>query len=214
MPARPHLDEIIDAAELVISEKGMGRLTLDAVAARAGLSKAGLLHHFPSKDALVDAMVMRHTSIWHGQFRAAYERLRDAGDPRPAVGAMMSTCLAGTHAWTENERARNRVMVAALVHDERRVEPLRRVCREIAALLSQDQLNPGAADVIHLAVHGLWFEWIFGMGEISSVRLKAVREALASIGGFGLSPTPSRAGGARRAASGTKAASSRKRGVR
>ncbi|MBY0312973.1 MAG: hypothetical protein K2W85_12955 [Phycisphaerales bacterium] len=90
----------------------------------------------------------------------------------------MSNCLAGTHAWTEAERARNRVLVAALVHDEGQVEPLLRVDRDVSALLKKDALPPGVAETIHLAVHGLWFQWIFGMGSVSERRLGLIRAAL------------------------------------
>ena len=38
---------------------GSGRLTLEAVAERAGLSKGGLLYNFPNKEALLQAMIQR-----------------------------------------------------------------------------------------------------------------------------------------------------------
>jgi AcrR family transcriptional regulator len=46
-------EEILDATEAVIGREGVAGLTLDAVAAECDVSKGGLLHHFPSKDALV-----------------------------------------------------------------------------------------------------------------------------------------------------------------
>lgn len=176
--SQEYLDPILDAAEAVVLRDGIGRLTLDAVAKTMGRSKAGLLHHFPSKSEMVGAMVERHVAQWHGEYRATYDRLKDAGDPIPAVRAFMSNCLAGTHAWTESERARNRVLVAALVHDEGQVEPLLRVDRDITALLKKDALPPGVAETIHLAVHGLWFQWIFGMGSVTESRLRLIRAAL------------------------------------
>lgn len=43
-------------AELLV-ESGERAATLEAVADRAGVSKGGLLYHFPSKDALVDGLL-------------------------------------------------------------------------------------------------------------------------------------------------------------
>ncbi|MCK9793150.1 TetR/AcrR family transcriptional regulator [Isoptericola sp. 4D.3] len=43
-------------AELLV-ESGERSATLEAVADRAGVSKGGLLYHFPSKDALVDGLL-------------------------------------------------------------------------------------------------------------------------------------------------------------
>lgn len=54
---RPEI--ILDAADTVLLRKGARGLTIDAVAAEAGLSKGGVLHHFASKDALVAALVER-----------------------------------------------------------------------------------------------------------------------------------------------------------
>src|SRR5688572_6603533 len=57
---RPNSRELIlDTAEAVVLEYGAAHLTLDAVAAQAGLSKGGLLYNFPSKEALLQAMYQR-----------------------------------------------------------------------------------------------------------------------------------------------------------
>ncbi|KAA0925719.1 MULTISPECIES: TetR/AcrR family transcriptional regulator [Rhodococcus] len=52
-------DRILDALESMLIEHGMTKVTLDSVAAAAGVSKGGLLYHFKTKDALVAAMVRR-----------------------------------------------------------------------------------------------------------------------------------------------------------
>lgn len=58
--ARPsNRDLILDAAENVVVDEGAAKLTLDAVAEKAGVSKGGVLYHFPSKEALLTAMMDR-----------------------------------------------------------------------------------------------------------------------------------------------------------
>src|SRR5260370_37942394 len=47
--------EILNAGLAVFSSSGFHGASLRDVAARAGLSQAGLLHHFPSKDRKLDA---------------------------------------------------------------------------------------------------------------------------------------------------------------
>ncbi|KXO90055.1 hypothetical protein AXK56_07945 [Tsukamurella pulmonis] len=44
---------MIEAALTVVEEHGVTALTLDAVAAQAGVTKRGLIYHFPTKHALV-----------------------------------------------------------------------------------------------------------------------------------------------------------------
>lgn len=60
IPLRPARDRLLDAAERVVVESGATHLTLDAVAKSAGVSKGGLLYHFPSKEALLEGMLSRH----------------------------------------------------------------------------------------------------------------------------------------------------------
>jgi len=49
--------EIVDAAVEVFSAGGYHKGSLRDVAGRVGLSQAGLLHHYPSKDSLLEAVL-------------------------------------------------------------------------------------------------------------------------------------------------------------
>lgn len=51
--------KLLDAASDIIMEHGVHQLTLDEVAKTAGVSKGGLLYHYPSKEALLTAIVER-----------------------------------------------------------------------------------------------------------------------------------------------------------
>jgi AcrR family transcriptional regulator len=50
---------IFDAAEAIVQSRGVAGLTLAAAARDAGISKGGLLYHFASKEALLDALLRR-----------------------------------------------------------------------------------------------------------------------------------------------------------
>lgn len=52
-------DAILDAAGLAFADLGYHATSLRAVAARAGLSHTGLLHHFPDKAGLLEAVLDR-----------------------------------------------------------------------------------------------------------------------------------------------------------
>lgn len=52
-------EAILDAAESVALELGVAHMTLDSVAARANVSKGGLLYSFPNKDALLKGLLDR-----------------------------------------------------------------------------------------------------------------------------------------------------------
>lgn len=52
-------DSILDAAEHVIGQIGVAKLTIDAVAAQAKISKASVLYVHKTKQALLEALVTR-----------------------------------------------------------------------------------------------------------------------------------------------------------
>ena len=91
--ARPNRRrELLDAAIAVIRRDGAQALTLDAVAAEAGVSKGGVLYHFGSKRALIDGLV----DCWLDDFEArldgpdlaaAYVRASDLSAAGPEVSA-------------------------------------------------------------------------------------------------------------------------------
>ncbi len=57
MPRPNNRDRVLAAAARHVREHGPATLTLDAAAEAAGVSKGGLLYHFPSKHALVAALI-------------------------------------------------------------------------------------------------------------------------------------------------------------
>ncbi|MGO3742920.1 TetR/AcrR family transcriptional regulator, partial [Kerstersia sp.] len=89
--------QLLDEAARIALEHGLAGLTLQAVAREAGVSKGGLLHHFPSKHALLEAMcdeflrrldgqiaaLMEQDPVAHGRFARAY---LDAMSSTPANG--------------------------------------------------------------------------------------------------------------------------------
>jgi AcrR family transcriptional regulator len=183
-PCTPPADPILDAAERVAQRDGVGRVTLDAVAKEAGLSKSGLIHHYPSKDALIGAMVLRKIDAWGNACDAAIDRC--AGQHAGATRGLIEACFecpegeggAGGAKDEEDARRRACVVMAALVHDAKHIDPVRKVHRRIDARISRDDLPAGLADVVHLALNGMWFDWVFNLSELTPQRLDRVRALL------------------------------------
>jgi AcrR family transcriptional regulator len=48
---------VIEAARVIIARDGPQRLTLDAIAREAGISKGGLMHQFGNKTAVIRALL-------------------------------------------------------------------------------------------------------------------------------------------------------------
>jgi AcrR family transcriptional regulator len=79
--------EIVDAAWATAREQGLGALTLREVAARVGMRTPSLYSHFPSKNAIYDAM---YGQAWTEFLEAIGGRVLPA-DPRAALKEIATT---------------------------------------------------------------------------------------------------------------------------
>lgn len=62
-------DEILDAAMRVVDAVGGADITYQSVAHEAGLTKAGLMYHFPSKDAMMIAVIDHVIARWQRELQ-------------------------------------------------------------------------------------------------------------------------------------------------
>ncbi|HEY3983094.1 TetR/AcrR family transcriptional regulator [Cedecea sp.] len=84
-PTRLH-QQLLESAATIAGRDGIAALSLNAVAREAGVSKGGLLHHFPNKQTLIFALferllavmeeaitaLMHSDNVAHGRFTRAY----------------------------------------------------------------------------------------------------------------------------------------------
>lgn len=61
--------QLLDDAISVLRRGGV--VTIDSVASEAGMSKAGVVHHFPSKEALMVGVVDRVLDLWEDELTEA-----------------------------------------------------------------------------------------------------------------------------------------------
>ena len=102
--------QIVDCTIELVAERGAAAASLSAIAARAGISKAAVLYHFTSKDAVLDA-TMRHVLTSYAT--AVGERVDAAVGPEE----MLVAYLRGTLVYMRDHPAHVRVFVEGLVRD-------------------------------------------------------------------------------------------------
>lgn len=57
------LDLIADAALELVDREGLGALSMRRIGAALGVEAMALYHHFPNKEALIEAMLRRGSSV-------------------------------------------------------------------------------------------------------------------------------------------------------
>lgn len=147
---RSSRERILDAAAELVSEVGSGRLTLEAVAERAGLSKGGLLYNFPNKDALLQGMVERLIE----EVAAEKKALRCRMECERNLEANLSVAAA-LKARCGRMKGIGTGLLAASAENPRLLEPIRQVITEEWSRLKASSDDPDSAMVAWLAVQGL-----------------------------------------------------------
>ena len=166
--------EIIDMAVEVAAEQGAMGLTLDAVVARLPFSKGALLHHFPTKLALLEG-VIDHLA---GEMTA--QVLEEAGrDPNP-YGRNARAYLRATvnDPVTERDVSIGRAALVACAVEPSLIARWRAAMRTLA---EDDPIDPAGKDdalMLRLIADGLWMSDLFGTHEVSPEQRKALLSLL------------------------------------
>ncbi len=149
-------DRLLDAAERVVARDGVLNLTLDAVAREAGVSKGGLLYHFPSKSGLILAIVDRVATECEAEQSAA-----TAADPTP--GAFTRAYLTRrSQPLDPAEEPLHTAILTAAANDKTLLEPFRRRFGDIQAKFAGDGIDPVTAQIVKLAIDGLCLNSLLG----------------------------------------------------
>lgn len=165
-------EEILLAAAKIVSERGIFDLTLEAVAEEAGISKGGLLYHFPSKEALVKGMVEHLASNY--QDKIEYNA---ASDPK-SKGKWTRAYVDVTFNQTYQNKDMHAGLLAAKAVNPELLNPIRKLYIEWQHEIEHDELDPVRATIIRLATDGIWLAELFDIYPVEEDQKKAVYDML------------------------------------
>jgi AcrR family transcriptional regulator len=169
-------DRQLDAAESVVLRDGVAALTLETVADMAGVSKGGLLYHFPSKRALVEALIARLVRLLVDRYDAELERA--APGPGRAIRAFVRGMPEDGSAEDKRLRRMTSALLAAEMEDPSLLAPLQAFYKRVFADIRADGGNEGLALAVLAAVDGLWLSELLGLYRLDPARRRALSAAL------------------------------------
>ena len=143
-------ERVLEAAERVVSEVGAARLTLDAVSQAAGVSKGGLLYHFPSKESLLTALAKRYVDSMQGCIEAAKSSVEGQGSGRD-----LKACVLGVLGTDPRLKAMGAVLLATAANDLTLLEVIRERIAQHTRELEASGGDFARAAVVLLAIDGL-----------------------------------------------------------
>ena len=164
-------ERILTAAAAVARESGPGSLSLDAVAARAGVSKGGLLYNFPTKAKLLQSLVEAYV--------AEFERMLDeavAGGEALAAAFVRLTAAA-----VDEEHAPAAWIFSAIAEDPDFLAPVKRHRRALLERLKGEARDVPGLLLAFLAMEGLHSMKLFDAEILSEEQRRQVVERVLRI---------------------------------
>lgn len=165
-------EQLLDAAERVFRERGVGHASLAEVADAAGLTRGAIYHHFSSKAELFEAMLARAEMPLDAAFDAARAA---AHDP---LATLRETTIGALQYLASSQRVRNVFEVAFLRCEytdelapvEKRHLNERAECLEFGASLFQRAVERGdlpadtdarlASQLFYAYINGSMRDWV------------------------------------------------------
>lgn len=192
-------ERIIAAAEEIVSETGAVHMTLDAVAARAKVSKGGLLYHFPSQHHLGEAMLAVFLARIEALRAEALAQLPDT--PSRPLKAYILTWFTFGRKYLQTASA----LLAALSRDPSLLETVRQAHRTFLMETISGAPHPERVGVLMLATEGVWMSELLGISPLLPRERQRIRRLLLQLADqwdwAGPAPLPPRRASIRRSSS-------------
>lgn len=168
-------DHVLDIAEQIVASKGASRLTIDAVAQAAGITKGGVQSCFSSKEAMIEAMLRR----WSEGYDAAFAReVANTDDPLDRVRGHVDV----TRKMEDGANARAASLLSLLLQSPEHLAWLRTWYRERIGGLDAATSEGRNARMAFLAIEGAFFLRFFGLMDLDQ-QWDSIGEDIARLSG-------------------------------
>jgi len=158
-------ERILTAAQRIVLRDGVARLTLDAVAQEARVSKGGVLYHFRAKDALILGMISRLIALFEEALAA--HAARDPEEEGRWTRAYVAASLLDPKVTDKSVSRLSTAILGAVANNPRLLDPLRERFRAWQQILQKDRIDPAIATIVRLVTDALWMADLFQLPPLS-----------------------------------------------
>ncbi|MGD9842560.1 MAG: TetR/AcrR family transcriptional regulator [Steroidobacteraceae bacterium] len=112
-------EKVLQAAERIVQRQGAGSLTYDQLVKDSGVSRGGITYHFPTKQQLLQALIVRDMEQWEAMEKSLTPKLQNQ-QAAELIGSM--------RALTRKSEAQKRFvsgMLSAITYDQELLAPVR-----------------------------------------------------------------------------------------
>jgi AcrR family transcriptional regulator len=163
--------KLLDAASDIVAARGVQELTIEGVAAAAGVTKGGLIYHFKTKDDLLGALVERIAEQLDQRFR---ERASMQGNTR---AALMAVLIEETFGMADDEKRLLSNLLAAASSYPHLLAPVQALFERIY----QEFSDSGPALLLAAALDGISLLELLNLQRFSPSQRAAMQQAALAL---------------------------------
>jgi AcrR family transcriptional regulator len=167
--------KLLDAAVDIISRQGVQELTIDAVAAAAGVTKGGLIYHFKTKDELLGALVERMVDELDQRFQ---ERAAGLGN---TFGALLTALVDEAFDMSDSDRVLQANLLAAASSYPHLMPPVQAMFARIYERCAEDEGKAGQALVLAAAMDGFVLLDLLNLHRFKPEQRQAMRQTMLAM---------------------------------
>ncbi|MEK5529882.1 TetR family transcriptional regulator [Viridibacillus sp. FSL H7-0596] len=166
---------ILKSAKYYILENDINSLTLDSVAKQAGISKGGLLYHFPNKEALL----LEVTQYIFTDFTSRFNE--HAMNDSIEKGRWSRALIEATKEDLSNNAELNVGLLASSMLNPDLLTNMSKSYQYMQNKVEQDSIDPVTATIIRLAIDGLYYSELFNIAPLDEKLREDVIQKLISM---------------------------------
>lgn len=165
---------ILEKALEVVVELGAASLTYEAVSQKSGISRGGILYHFPSKEAMLEALLEHYVGLEMSVFLKNWEKLGNTPETMTQAEVLSM----------RQKDGKNRdiaiALLASLVHHPALLEKIRPLVeRRYQTIMN----NPNFAmeAIVLLALDGMYTMHALGLEPLSAKKRKEIFDCMLTL---------------------------------
>lgn len=151
-------EKILETAEKILTEKGLGNLTTDTIVSESGLSKGGFFYNFKSIDDLIFALISKLKEEMDEEIQEIISE-----DPNPKGRTLRAHIRYSMRDHSESMLTFSKSLLEVLIKNRPVVEVITKYHKDELRKIKKEGLDEQTIMLISCAIDGFWHQKLLGV---------------------------------------------------
>lgn len=159
-------EKLLAAMFQIVQEQGANYLTYDNLVSKSGLTRGGVMYHFPSKKSMLQGLVDHYMSSGLNQVEARWEKFGKTPDTmlKAEIEVMLEMNM--------KDREAPSVLLPVIINNPEMIGNIRKIVEQRYKVLEQTKMGFERAALIAMALDCFGMSQAFGMHLMSDQKRK------------------------------------------